>query len=161
MNHMAALPGNVRIAALLILVFVCAPAFSADQSINANEDGIAIHGYDPVAYFVDGKTVRGEDDLDYEWSGVTWLFASEHNRQLFIEKPQAYAPQYGGFCAYAASYGQFADIDPQAWSIVNGKLYLNYSPRVRKTWRPRAAEFIRDADQLWPTMEKNPEGPER
>jgi hypothetical protein len=137
---------------ILLLSMFPVLALGADGLVNADKQGIAIHGYDPVAYFVADKPVPGRPDLAYKWSGATWLFSSTDNRQAFIDDPQRYAPQYGGFCAYAASYGQFADTDPQAWSIVDDKLYLNYSVRVRHTWRPRAAEFIGDADQLWPTM---------
>jgi hypothetical protein len=83
-----------------------------------------------------------------------WHFASAENRQAFAETPRDYAPQFGGFCAYAASFGQFADVDPNAWTIVDGKLYLNYSLRVRDTWRRNAAELIGDAETLWPTMQQ-------
>jgi YHS domain-containing protein len=123
-----------------------------NHAINVDEEGVAIHGYDPVAYFTQATPVKGQAQYAYNWSGATWWFADDSNRQAFIANPQRYAPQFGGFCAYAASYGQFADIDPQAWSIVNDRLYLNFNQRVRQIWRPRAAEFIDDAEQLWPTM---------
>lgn len=125
---------------------------AASAMVNGDESGVAIHGYDPVAYFVAGEARKGSPDYSYRWHDATWWFENEQHRRSFEERPDAYAPQFGGFCAYAASYGQFADVDPRAWSIVDGKLYLNFSPRVRAIWHPRAAEFIGDADQLWPTM---------
>ena len=145
-------PARCRLLPILLLALASAQVLAAEGLVNTDKQGIAIHGYDPVAYFLGGKPLPGKAELAYRWSGATWLFSSADNRQTFIENPQRYAPQFGGFCAYAASYGQFADVDPQAWSIVNGKLYLNYSLRVRQIWRPRAAEFNGDAEQLWPTM---------
>ena len=145
-------PARCRLLLILLLAVAGAQVLAADGLVNTDKQGIAIHGYDPVAYFLGGKPLPGKAELAYQWSGATWLFSSADNRQTFIENPQRYAPQFGGFCAYAASYGQFADVDPQAWSIVNGKLYLNYNLRVRQIWRPRAAEFNGDAEQLWPTM---------
>ena len=140
---------------LLLILVVLLPALvmASENHIN-HQDGIAMHGYDPVAYFTVEKAVKGQASLSYEWSDAIWLFSSKQNRQAFIDNPEYYAPQFGGFCAYAASYGQFADIDPMAWSIVNDKLYLNYSLRVRKIWKPRAEEFIGDAEQFWPMMKQ-------
>ena len=117
---------NLRVTVLLALFLICGTAFSSNNLINVDEDGVAIHGYDPVAYFVSDRPVPGQMKLKYEWSGAIWLFSSEQNRRKFIANPKKYLPQYGGYCAYAASYGQSADTDPQAWSIVTGKLYLNY-----------------------------------
>jgi YHS domain-containing protein len=142
-----------RLFLTLSLMMVPYLSLAANNLVNINEDAVAIHGYDPVAYFDAGEAEPGQSNLSYKWSGATWLFSVARNRQAFIDNPTKYAPQFGGFCAYAASYGQFADIDPEAWTIVNGKLYLNYSLRVREIWRPRAGEFIGDAEQLWPTME--------
>ena len=141
-----------RLWLMLILIIMPALAIAKNNSINLNKDGIAIHGYDPVAYFVAGKAKPGKRSLAYQWLGANWLFSSALNRQAFIDNPQQYLPEFGGFCAYAASVGQLADIDPQAWSIVNGRLYLNFSLRVREIWRPRAEEFMGDAKLLWPTM---------
>jgi YHS domain-containing protein len=145
---------KIRYPFRLALILLMAPSlgWSSNDSINVSQKGVAIHGYDPVSYFVAGKPEKGKAHISYKWSGATWLFSSETNRSIFVGDPEKYAPQFGGFCAYAASYGQFADTDPDAWSIVNGKLYLNFSLRVREIWRPRAEEFIGDARQLWPTM---------
>ena len=122
------------------------------QAVNRDRQGVAIDGYDPVAYFVDGKPVRGLTEYEQTWNGARYRFASAANRDRFANSPESFAPQYGGFCAYAVSRGYTADIDPAAWSIVDGKLYLNYSIRVQRTWEGDAAGNIRKADANWPTL---------
>lgn len=143
----------IRLACFLgALLMAPVAALAASGAVNVDESGVALHGYDPVAYFVTASAVAGKAELAYEWSGATWLFASADNRQAFMDAPERYAPQFGGFCAYAASFGQFADVDPQAWTIVNDKLYLNYSLDVRDTWRAQSQALIRQAEQQWPAM---------
>jgi YHS domain-containing protein len=116
--------------------------------------GPAIHGYDPVAYFVAGEPQRGDKALSYDYQGVTWRFANAANKQIFIESPDAYIPQYGGHCAFAASKNAIADIDPAAWTIDKGKLYLNYNLGVRSKWRADQAVNIKKADGFWPELVK-------
>ena len=99
-------------------------AFAID-SINKTSDGVALKDFDPVAYFTEGQPIKGKKDFTYQWMGAKWYFSSAANRDRFIEKPRQYAPQYGGYCAYAVSKGHTADISPKAWKIVDGKLYLN------------------------------------
>lgn len=155
MAHSATSPSLLTSVRLILLtLLLTTAAYARDGDINADESHLAIHGYDPVAYFTAGKPTPGLAKYEARWQKARWRFASEENRKRFLENPRAWAPQYGGHCAYAASYGQFADTDPNAWTIFNGKLYLNYSLHVRDIWKPRAAEFIGDADQLWPTMDK-------
>ncbi|ORU90919.1 MAG: hypothetical protein A6F71_08225 [Cycloclasticus sp. symbiont of Poecilosclerida sp. M] len=136
----------------LLLLINSASCYAANELINTNKQGIAVHGYDPVAYFTEGKPVKGDPSLQYQWSGATWLFSNAVNLKAFTDTPTKYAPQFGGFCAYAASSGHFADIEPDAWSIVNGKLYLNYNQSVRGVWNSNRTKFIHQAKQLWPTM---------
>jgi YHS domain-containing protein len=112
----------------------------------------AVGGYDPVAYFRDGKPVEGKKEFTHSWKGVTWRFANAKNLDDFKAKPEAYAPQYGGYCAWAVSQGYTAKGDPNAWSIVDGKLYLNYNADVRKTWAQDASGNIVKADQNWPKV---------
>lgn len=112
--------------------------------------GVAIDGTDPVAYFQEGRPVEGNDGFEFEWKGATWRFASAENRDLFAADPEAYAPQYGGYCAWAVSQGYTASIDPEAWSIVDGKLYLNYSKGVQGRWEQDIPGHIASADQNWP-----------
>lgn len=127
---------------------------SAIEPINKTSDGVAIKGYDPVAYFIDGKPVRGSRGFEYVWMGAKWHFASVENRDLFINNPEKYAPKYGGYCAYAVSVGSTADIDPEEWNIVAGKLYLNLSRKIRDTWSKDIPGNIKKADENWPNILK-------
>lgn len=112
--------------------------------------GVAIEGYDPVAYFKAGKPVKGSKEFTAKHEGATWRFASTANRDAFAANPQSYAPQYGGFCAWAVSQGYTAEIDPDAWKIVGGKLYLNYSPGVQRRWAKDIPGNISKGDANWP-----------
>lgn len=115
--------------------------------------GTAIDGYDAVAYFTEGQPVEGDKEFSHDWKGATWRFSSAVNRDLFAANPDKYAPQYGGYCAYAVSQGYTASTEPDAWSIVDGKLYLNYSKSVRTRWEQDTAGYIADADTNWPGIE--------
>ncbi len=119
------------------------------------ENSIAIKGTDPVAYFREGKPVRGSNEFTYQWMNATWKFASAQNRDLFASNPEKYAPQYGGFCAWAVSQGNTAPIDPNAWKIVDGKLYLNYNKSVQRTWEKDIPGNIAKADRNWPGVLNN------
>ena len=113
-------------------------------------DGIAMNGYDPVAYFTEGRPVRGRKEFSLRWSGAVWRFASGENRYAFEMNPDAYAPQYGGFCAYAVAKGSIAPTVPEAWTIYEGRLYLNFSKAVRRTWRKDIPRYVAAADANWP-----------
>ncbi|NER81670.1 MAG: YHS domain-containing protein [Leptolyngbya sp. SIO1D8] len=119
------------------------------------EDGIAIRGADPVAYFTEGSYVAGSVDYTYEWGDATWQFSSAENRDLFASNPGLYAPQYGGFCAWAVSQGYTAPVDPTAWEIVDGKLYLNFDARIQRRWQQDIPGHIASADQNWPGVLSN------
>jgi hypothetical protein len=129
-----------------------APPGAAQTAVNA-PGGVAIQGFDPVAYFTDGRPVPGSPSLTHAWNGATWRFASAANRERFAADPAAYAPQYGGFCAYGAAKGYKAPIDPAAWRVVDGKLYLNYSTGVRRTWLADVPGHVRAADANWVTLQ--------
>jgi YHS domain-containing protein len=148
-----------RLAAVLrSLLAACAVALATPALAGTPEiytgivAGTAVGGYDPVAYFTEGKPVQGRADIAHVWKGVSWRFASEKNRELFKAKPEAYAPQYGGYCAYAVSIGQTAHGDPHAWSVVNRKLYLNYSLRVKNRWDKDQTGYIASGDKNWPKV---------
>ena len=115
---------------------------------------MAIKGYDPVAYFTAGKPTAGNAKLSYRWNGATWQFASAENLQAFQKSPAKYAPQYGGFCAWAVSQGNLAPIDPTAWRIVDGKLYLNYNAAIQKKWEKDRSKLIEQANEKWPQLAK-------
>jgi YHS domain-containing protein len=118
------------------------------ENVYATSSG-AIEGYDPVAYFSEGKPVEGKVSITYDWMGATWHFATEEHKSVFMENPEKYAPEYGGFCAYAVSQGYKAEIDPDAWHIEGGKLYLNYNKNVHKKWMENRKELIKEADKNW------------
>jgi len=117
-----------------------------------SSDGVAIRGYDPVAYFRGGGPRIGKPEFSTRHSGATWRFASAEHKALFDADPERYLPAYGGFCAYGASRGYLVKIEPEAWSIVDGKLYLNYDLGVRKTWLAKTRVHIGLADAKWPTL---------
>lgn len=117
--------------------------------------GKAIDGYDPVAYFTAGKPVEGDSDFTYEWMDAKWYFASAANRDAFAKDPEKYAPQYGGYCAWAVSQGYSAKTDPDAWKVVGGKLYLNYNKDIQKKWEAGGIEkLIVAGDSNWPGIRK-------
>jgi YHS domain-containing protein len=116
--------------------------------------GYAIRGYDPVAYFTEGRPVEGDSDFELDWNGATWRFASSENRASFEANPERYAPQFGGYCAWAVAQGYTASIDPEAWDIVDDRLFLNYSKDVQTKWRADRPGFIASADANWPRLER-------
>lgn len=126
-----------------------APARAAG-TVFVGERDLAIHGYDPVAYFSEGRPVEGSADFTFEWMGANWRFANAANRDAFAAEPEKYAPQYGGYCAWAVSQGYTARIDPDAWRIVEGKLYLNYSRSVQRRWERDIPGHIAKAESNWP-----------
>jgi YHS domain-containing protein len=127
---------------------------SAFEPVNKTSDGVAIKGYDPVAYFTDGKPVKGSKSFEYIWMGAKWHFSGSGHRDLFMKDPEKYAPKYGGYCAYAVSQGSTADIDPEAWNIVDGRLYLNLNKKIREKWSKDIPGYIKKADQNWPNILK-------
>ena len=141
--------GILLLLGTIILLFN-AQAWSVDPVFN--QRGIAIRGYDPVAYFTDDKPIKGDPSYVHRWMGTSWQFASKSNFESFVNNPEKYAPQYGGYCAYAASSGYIAPTDPNAWTIHNDKLYLNYSKSVRKTWLKNKNGHINSADKNWPGL---------
>jgi YHS domain-containing protein len=118
--------------------------------------GAAIDGYDPVAYFKQHKPVKGSADYTTTHGGSTFHFASAANRDAFVADPARYAPQYGGFCAYAVANGYKAKIEPDAFTLVNGKLYLNYDQSIQRRWRRDIPGYIRKGDRNWPEVAKTP-----
>ncbi len=113
---------------------------------------LAIRGYDPVAYFRDDGPRLGKPEFSVRHGGATWRFASAEHKALFEADPDRYLPAYGGFCAYGTSRGYLVKIEPEAWSIVDGRLYLNYDLGIRKTWLGDRAKFIARADANWPRL---------
>lgn len=142
-------------AAVAVLLSLLPVAALASPRVNKSFfGGVALDGYDPVAYFTEGRPVEGRADLRHEWNGAVWHFSRTEHRDLFAADPGKYAPQYGGYCAWAVSQGYTADADPDAWKIVDGKLYLNYDLEVQKRWEQDVPGNIRKADENWPRLER-------
>ena len=145
----------LMILAGAVFVWMTPPVALAGKSeINTNWRNLAIKGYDPVAYFNQSKPVEGSSDFEYEWKGAKWRFSSAENMALFKADPEKYAPKYGGYCAWAVSEGSLADIDPEVWKIVDGKLYLNYNQDIQKKWELDIPGHISKADKNWPGVLK-------
>ena len=136
----------------LLVILATAPVTAViaqeQQRVNA-ENGVAIKGYDTVAYFTDGRPTEGKPDYQYSWDDVVWRFASVAHRDQFAANPEQYAPQYGGFCAGSMYFGEAVAADPKAWKIVDGKLYLFAKPEFVNKWSSDAAERIKAADENW------------
>ena len=121
-------------------------------AVNLDVQGIALRGYDPVAYFSVGEPVPGRAEHQSTFEGATYRFSSAANKAAFDSAPARYVPQYGGFCAYAAANGYKYDADPRHWSIVEDKLYVNFDGSVARVWSRASARYIRDADANWPKV---------
>ena len=149
----------MRRIAFVLCVMLASALFThwahADSSVNVTPDGVAIGGYDTVAYFTQGEAVQGDPTLSHAWNGATWHFASAENRDLFAGDPEAYAPQFGGWCAYALSVGAYAaEVDPAtAWSVVDDKLYLNWDERVKGQWTSDMRSRITRGADNWKTVQ--------
>jgi YHS domain-containing protein len=141
----------IKFAVAALLACQAAVSFAADE-VFVSEDG-AIRGYDPVAYHEQGKAVKGDKAIALTWNGAEWYFATEAHRAAFKAEPERYAPRYGGFCAYGTANGYKVSSDPQAFAVVDGKLYLNYSKAVQTTWNGDRAKYIGTADGNWRTLE--------
>lgn len=131
-------------------------AFGKDLADPVNHTGqnVAIKGYDPVAYFEQSRPVMGSAQFTHSYMGATWWFANAADRDKFVQAPEKFAPQFGGYCAYAVSEGHTASIDPEAWKIVDGKLYLNYSKGVQKKWAEDQLRRIDVGNKNWPSLHK-------
>ncbi|MES0827530.1 YHS domain-containing (seleno)protein [Ruegeria sp. SCP11] len=128
-------------------------SWAASPDVNLGYfNGLAMNGYDVMTYWQGGDPQKGSPEISAEYNGATWVFLHEENRQFFLSDPAKYAPQFGGYCAYAASQNAVADVDPFAWRIWDDKLYLNYSPQVRRIWASDIDTNIEKANGYWPEL---------
>jgi YHS domain-containing protein len=149
--------------ALLTSVLCLFSLVSPTHRTNAEEDdrpapkpvvcvdssGLALRGFDTVAYFEQHSPCRGRREFSVEWRGAIWRFATEEHKEMFIAAPNRFAPQYGGFCAYTMADGVFVDGNPLYWQIVNGRLFVNCGAGVHRAWQSQKLERIRAADKAW------------
>lgn len=152
-------PATRRLALVAGALLALAPAVLATPARAARPpvwtglaSSVAIRGFDPVAYFTVGQPTRGNPRFATTWNGAQWHFASAANRDAFVANPQRYAPQYGGYCAWAVSQGYTAGIDPMAWRIVGGRLYLNYNRQIQQRWESDIPGNIAAANRNWPRV---------
>lgn len=141
----------VSLAVLALLLQPLRPAL-ADQPMFHVEEGLAIGGYDTVAFFIEGNAVQGHSDHAVIWKGAVWRFVSEDNQYSFEADPRAFAPMFGGYCAYAVSQGYLVSGSPQSWQIVEDRLYLLFNTEVQEIWRGEMSELIVQASANWPDV---------
>ena len=144
-----------------ILVAACAANASEMPQVRTVDEidlqqGFALKGYDPVAYFADGGPAAGNAAIRYRWRGATWLFSTEEHRKAFMADPARYAPQFGGYCAFAVSRGTTADGDPLQWAVVDDKLYVNTNAFAMQLWDKDRPGNIRAGNSNWPLIPKRP-----
>jgi YHS domain-containing protein len=146
----------LSICLLSLFLVNAASARSPIAAVNT-EGGLAIKGYDAVSYFDAGKPMRGSAQFSITYKGVVYRFASADHRNRFIAEPQSFLPQYGGYCAFAIAQNWIADIDPDEWAIVDGKLYLNNGFFAQALWSVDKSGNIAAGDRNWPLVPKLPE----
>ncbi len=137
------------LACLCLICYFSAPANAAEPIYTGFLSDKAVSGYDTVAYFKQHQAVKGGEQFSTEWQGVTWQFSSAENLKEFKSNPEQYAPQYGGYCAYAVAKNKKVAADPTAWKVVDGKLYLNYDKSIKEKWEADQQNYIKNADQNW------------
>ena len=146
-NFAAALAG-----AAAVLSFAASAVAAKPEVFTSRFSDIAVGGYDPVAYFEQGAAVKGSKEFEFDYLGAAWRFSSAENLDRFKADPAAYAPQYGGYCAWAVSQGYTAPGNPENWTVRGGKLYLNYNDKVQADWLEDPDGFIARADDNWPSV---------
>jgi len=143
---------SIQVVATIAALLMAHVALAVDPVSTGFFSSKAIKGYDTVAYFTENKPVKGSNDFKTEYLGAQWLFSSQENLNLFLENPEKYAPQYGGYCAFAVAKNTTAPIKPELFTIVDGKLYLNYNNDINDKWQNNRKEFIEQADANWPQL---------
>lgn len=141
---------------IIFILFVFCSIWTNAQTANEQNinNGLALQGYDPVAYFEDSKAIQGKEAFSVEYMGARYQFSSETNKALFLKNPSQYEPQYGGYCAFGMSNGYKAPIQPEAFTIVNNKLYLNYNSKVKEQWLKEQTKRIEKANENWEKLIK-------
>ena len=149
--------GSEMVKYLMGLLLVCSSvlfnvAWAKEPVYTRFLSNVAVSGYDTVAYFTEGKPVKGDKAHKVEYQGASWYFKNAENRALFLSEPEKYAPQYGGYCAWAVAQNKTASADPHQWSIVNSRLYLNYDAEIQARWAKDKDKLIQQANKNWPDV---------
>lgn len=138
---------------VFLTLFMSGFVVAQDEIYTGYFSNKALDGYDTVAYFTDNKPVEGKPDFVTTYKGADWYFVSQQHLDMFVAEPEKYAPQYGGYCAWAISAkNDFASADPKDWAVVDGKLYLNYNDDFKRKWDQNRALHIKQADENWPAL---------
>lgn len=143
----------IKSASVAVAMAASSLAFAVDNNINVTTNDVAIHGYDPVSYFTEGKATKGKEMYSATYEGAIYKFSSKSNRDKFKSNPDKYAPQFGGYCAMGVVLNQKLDVDPNAWYIADNKLYLNLNKTVQKKWMEDVSGNIDTADRTWNGIE--------
>ena len=146
--------GFALLALFALVVAGCASLGigQATSAVNKDSNGLALDGYDSVAYFKENLPREGKPEFTADYNGAKWQFVSAENRDAFQKEPAKYAPQYGGYCAWAVGHNYTAKGDPQAWKIVDNKLYLNYNKEVQAKWQQEIPKYVGDGDKNWQNL---------
>lgn len=144
-----------KILLTLILLTASSSALALDEINTTFFGNLAIKGYDAVAYFTEQRAVEGSKAHEINWNDANWRFSSADNLATFLADPERYAPQYGGYCAWAVSQNDTASIDPEQFTVHDGKLYLNYNKKISTRWKADKETFIVDANRFWPQLLQN------
>ncbi len=139
---------------LFSLLLLSGTSYAADAIYTPWYNNLAIKGYDSVAYFTDNAPIEGSKQYQYQWQGAIWQFSNAEHLAMFKAQPEKYAPQYGGYCAYAVANNSTASIEPEQFTVNQGKLYLNYDAEIQKKWLAQRDNYIADADKNWPSVLK-------
>lgn len=147
----------LALCCICVLVLPISTAHAEDAAINHDAQGLAILGYDPVAYFTLGRAVEGSPDYEHNWRGARWRFTNEDHLEKFVGEPQRYAPRYGGYCAGAMWRGFKASVDPEAFAIIDGRLYLAYADTIIDEFADGSDESVPTADANWERLHVEPD----
>lgn len=143
----------------IVIVLLSAMSGFAKDALNVDEKGLALQGYDPVAYFTENKPVKGSTEFTAAYKGATYHFASAEHKAAFEKDPAKYEPQFGGFCGYAASINKLAPIQPEFFQVLNGRLVLQHNEKAWTLWHEDVEGNLKKADANWPTLSQQPPPP--
>lgn len=157
-NRKSFLARILMLAAIFLVLPACTNQDGNErvaEDVLVNVTGVAIEGYDPVAYFTEGGATRGSAEFSVEWNGARWWFASADNLAAFQSAPETYAPAYGGWCAYGVAEGYAAETDPvNGWTIHEGRLYLNWDASITQKWRGDVRNYLQSSESNWAGVKK-------
>ncbi len=154
MNTVSIVSNRIIGSSLIVFALTLAILLPAQAGSSAADTELALKGYDAVAYFTQQKAVKGSKAFSYQWNGQEWHFSSADNLRIFKSAPHKFAPQYEGFCAYAVAKGKKAPGDPEAWAVVDGRLFLNLNKSIQQTWLADRDDFIVQSDRNWPSVSR-------